>query len=115
IRNPRAALPAMLSSRKDPYWSRKAKEVSAKRKRNAALFDRRTLKDMKSGYDRWLKEIYAPWVGGAAEVKERFETASGIPLKPAYTPDDIASLSQSDLALPALYPYTRALYPSMYR
>jgi methylmalonyl-CoA mutase N-terminal domain/subunit len=105
----------MLSNRKDPYWSTKAKEVSAKRKKNATLFDRRTLKDMKAGYDRWLKEVYAPWVEGSAEVKERFETASGIPLKPTYTPDDIASLSQSDMALPGVYPYTRGVYPSMYR
>jgi methylmalonyl-CoA mutase N-terminal domain/subunit len=105
----------MLSSRKDQYWSGKAKEVSAKRKKTAAVFDRRTLRDMKAGYDRWLKEVYTPWVGGAPETKERFETASGLPLKPVYTPDDIASLSQSDLALPGVYPYTRGVYPSMYR
>jgi methylmalonyl-CoA mutase N-terminal domain/subunit len=105
----------MLSSRKDQYWGRKAKEVSAKRKKTAAVFDRRTLKDMKAGYDRWLKEVYAPWVAEAPEVKERFETASGIPLKPTYTPDDIASLPQSDLALPGVFPYTRGVYPSMYR
>jgi len=105
----------MLSNLKDPYWSRKAKEISAKRKKNAALFDQRTLKDMKAGYDRWLKEVYTPWVEGSREVKERFETASGIPLKPTYTPDDIASLSQSDQALPGVFPYTRGVYPSMYR
>jgi methylmalonyl-CoA mutase N-terminal domain/subunit len=105
----------MLSSRKDQYWSGKAKEVSAKRKKTAAVFDRRTLRDMKAGYDRWLKEIYASWVAGTPETKERFETASGIPIKPVYTPDDIASLSQADLALPGVYPYTRGVYPSMYR
>ena len=105
----------MLSSRKDQYWSGKAKEVSAKRKKTAAVFDRRTLRDMKAGYDSWLKEVYTPWVAGATETKERFETASGIPIKPVYTPDDIASLSQSDLALPGVYPYTRGVYPSMYR
>jgi methylmalonyl-CoA mutase N-terminal domain/subunit len=105
----------MLSGRKDPYWSRKAKEIVAKRKKTASLFDRRTLKDMKTGYDRWLREVYSPWVEETTEVKERFETASGVPLKPVYTPDDIASLSQSDLALPGVYPYTRGVYPSMYR
>jgi methylmalonyl-CoA mutase, N-terminal domain len=115
IRNLGSALPVMLSSRKDQYWGRKAKEVSAKRKETAAVYDRRTLKDMKAGYDRWLKEVYTPWVAGAPETKERFETASGIPIKPVYTPDDIASLSQSDLALPGVYPYTRGVYPSMYR
>ena len=105
----------MLSSGKDQYWGRKAKEVSAKRKKTAAVFDRRTLRDMKAGYDRWLKEVYSPWVEETTEVKERFETASGVPLKPIYTPDDIASLSQSDVALPGVYPYTRGVYPSMYR
>src|SRR2546430_14803400 len=115
IRNLKAALPTMLSNRKDPYWSRKAKEVSAKRKKTATLFDRRTLKHMKAGYDRWLKEVYAPSVVGTAEVKERFEPASGIPLKPTYPPDDIASLSQANLALPGVDPYTRGVYPSMYR
>jgi len=105
----------MLSSAKDQYWGAKAKEVSAKRNKTAAVFDRRTLRDMKAGYDRWLNEVYSPWVAGAPETKERFETASGIPLKPTYTPEDIASLSQSDLALPGVYPYTRGVYPSMYR
>ena len=105
----------MLSGKKDQYWGGKAREISAKRKKTASVFDRRTLRDMKAGYDRWIKEVYSPWVEGSPEVKERFETASGIPLKPTYTPDDIASLSQSDLALPGVYPYTRGVYPSMYR
>ncbi len=101
----------MLSSAKDQYWGAKAKEVSAKRKKTAAVFDRRTLRDMKAGYDRWLNEVYSPWVADTPETKERFETASGIPLKPTYTPEDIASLSLSDLALPGVYPYTRGVYP----
>ncbi len=105
----------MLSSAKDQYWGRKARQVSSKRKKTASLFDRRTLRDMKAGYDRWLKEVYSPWVSETPELKERFETASGIPLKQMYTPDDIASLDQSDLALPGVYPYTRGVYPSMYR
>jgi methylmalonyl-CoA mutase, N-terminal domain len=105
----------MLSGAKDQYWGAKTKEVSAKRKRTAATFDRRALKDMKAGYDRWLKEVYSPWVASAPETKKRFETASGIPVKPIYTPDDVASLPQSELALPGVFPYTRGVYPSMYR
>jgi methylmalonyl-CoA mutase N-terminal domain/subunit len=105
----------MLSNQKDLYWSKKAKDISAKRKKTAAFFDPRTLKDLKSGYDRWLKEVYSPWVEEAPEVKKRFDTASGIPLKPIYNPDDIASTSQSDIALPGVYPFTRGVYPSMYR
>jgi methylmalonyl-CoA mutase, N-terminal domain len=110
----------MVSSAKDQYWSRKSKEISAQRKKttsasSSSIFDRRMLKDMKAGYDSWLKDVYSPWTAQVPERKERFETASGIALKPVYDPDDIASLSQSDLALPGVYPYTRGVYPSMYR
>jgi methylmalonyl-CoA mutase N-terminal domain/subunit len=105
----------MLSGARDQYWGKKTKELSAKRRRTADLFDKKTLRDIKSGHKKWLSEIYSPWVGAAPELKERFETASGIQLKPVYTPDDIASLSQSDLALPGVFPYTRGVYPSMYR
>lgn len=115
IRNPGAPLQPMLHGRKDQYWGRKSRDVSAKRKKTASAFDKRALRDMRAGYDRWLKEVYSPWVEGTTELKERFETASGVPLKPVYTPDDIASLPQSDLALPGVFPYTRGVYPSMYR
>jgi methylmalonyl-CoA mutase N-terminal domain/subunit len=109
----------MASSGKErQYWSRKSREILARRKKASAasIFDRRMLKDMRAGYERWLKDVYAPWVAQVPEEKEKFETASGIPLKPVYTQDDIASLSQSsDLALPGVFPYTRGIYPSMYR
>ncbi len=105
----------MLSNQKDAYWSKKAKEISAKRRKAAALFDKRALKDLRNGYDRWLKEVYSPWVDESPELKKRFDTASGISLKPVYNPDDIASTSQSDIALPGVCPYTRGVYPSMYR
>ncbi|HUI00490.1 MAG TPA: methylmalonyl-CoA mutase family protein [Nitrososphaerales archaeon] len=105
----------MLSSRKDPYWGRKAKEVAVRRKKVASLHDRRALKDIKAGYRSWLKDVYGPWIDQAPEAKERFETASGLPLKPTYTPDDLESLSQAELGLPGVFPYTRGVYPSMYR
>jgi methylmalonyl-CoA mutase, N-terminal domain len=105
----------MLSGGKDQFWGKKSKEIAAKRKKDAALFDKQTLKDLRAGYDRWLKEVYQPWVEESPETKQRYETASGIPLKPTYTPEDVSSLSQSDLALPGVYPYTRGVYPSMYR
>jgi methylmalonyl-CoA mutase N-terminal domain/subunit len=105
----------MLSGAKDAYWGKKAKDVSADRKKTATFFDRRTLKDLKAGYEKWNTEVYAPWVKGAPELKKSFETASGISLKPVYTPTDISSLSQSEVALPGVFPYTRGIYPSMYR
>jgi methylmalonyl-CoA mutase, N-terminal domain len=45
-----------------------------------------------------------------------FETLSGEPLQPLYTPQDVAELDHDrDLGYPGRYPFTRGVYPSMYR
>ncbi|MDI6754499.1 MAG: methylmalonyl-CoA mutase family protein [Thermodesulfobacteriota bacterium] len=50
------------------------------------------------------------------ESEGKFETGSGIPVKVAYTPDDVRDLDyERDLALPGVPPYTRGVYPTMYR
>jgi len=46
----------------------------------------------------------------------RTATQSHIEVKPFYEPDDIAHLDyENDLADPGAYPYTRGIYPDMYR
>lgn len=46
----------------------------------------------------------------------RAETQSGIPVKAVYTPEDIKHLKyEQNLANPGEYPYTRGIYPEMYR
>ena len=46
----------------------------------------------------------------------RTETQSGIPVKVVYTPEDIGHLDyERDLGNPGEYPYTRGIYPEMYR
>lgn len=46
----------------------------------------------------------------------RTATQSGIELKPAYTPADIEHISyEKDLGDPGVFPFTRGLYPEMYR
>jgi methylmalonyl-CoA mutase, N-terminal domain len=45
-----------------------------------------------------------------------FETISGEPLEPLYTPEDVADLDpERDLGYPGEYPFTRGVYHSMYR
>ena len=66
--------------------------------------------------ERWERETYRPFVGKSPERKTRYETLSGIPVKPLYTPDDVAAKSYEDeVGYPGEYPYTRGVYPSMYR
>ena len=52
------------------------------------------------------------------EWKERdvkFESLSGIPLEPIYTPDDVSGRYEDRLGQPGQYPFTRGVYPTMYR
>lgn len=63
------------------------------------------------GEQRWAAE-FAQAVPGDATVHNR----SGIPIKPLYTPEDRRSESYADsLSYPGQYPFTRGIYPSMYR
>jgi len=51
-----------------------------------------------------------------AERKERFTTLSGIPLERVYTPDAVVdSETEASIGFPGEYPFTRGLYPTMYR
>ncbi len=45
----------------------------------------------------------------------RFETLSGLPIKPLYTPDDVTGAYDERIGRPGEYPYTRGVYPTMYR
>src|SRR6188474_1372499 len=65
---------------------------------------------------RWLDETYGPYVAETPERAVPFESLSGIPIRPLYTPDDLAGWSyQEKLGYPGEFPYTRGPYPSMYR
>jgi methylmalonyl-CoA mutase N-terminal domain/subunit len=47
---------------------------------------------------------------------KRFESLSGIPIQPLYTAEDIAGTSDAErLGAPGEYPFTRGVYPTMYR
>src|SRR5712692_2862175 len=48
-----------------------------------------------------------------AESKERYETASGIPVHRVYTPEDAVPFEE--IGLPGQFPFTRGPYPTMYR
>jgi methylmalonyl-CoA mutase, N-terminal domain len=65
----------------------------------------------KNARDRW-EEAYA-------EMNERddveFSTMSGIPIKPLYTPEDVEGDFEEKIGYPGEYPYTRGVYPNMYR
>jgi methylmalonyl-CoA mutase N-terminal domain/subunit len=64
----------------------------------------------------WRAETYEPFAGKAPERPGRFETLSGMPVEPVYGPDDLREWSYADrLGWPGEYPFTRGVYPTMYR
>ncbi len=65
-----------------------------------------------SGTEAWRKELYEP----SPERKgELFSTISGIENEPLYSPDNVDVDYERDLGYPGVYPFTRGVYPSMYR
>ena len=60
----------------------------------------------------WLAQKY-PTQG---ERLERFSTISDMEISPLYTPDDKNGTDyERDIGMPGEYPYTRGVYPNMYR
>jgi methylmalonyl-CoA mutase N-terminal domain/subunit len=64
----------------------------------------------KGARNRW-EEAYSR----SPERDAEFSTMSGIPVRPLYTPDDVEGSYQEKLGYPGEYPYTRGVYPNMYR
>jgi len=49
------------------------------------------------------------------ERAPRFSTVSDMDVEPLYTPDDVPPDAPERIGLPGEYPYTRGVYPTMYR
>ena len=65
----------------------------------------------KTAYEAWA----ARYRGGKLAPNEA-ATMSGVPLQPLYTPEDLEGWSYDEkLGYPGEFPYTRGVYPSMYR
>jgi methylmalonyl-CoA mutase N-terminal domain/subunit len=70
---------------------------------------------MSDDRERWETETYGHFVKKAPERDVRFETLSGLPIKPLYTPADVTGRYADSIGYPGEYPYTRGVYPTMYR
>jgi methylmalonyl-CoA mutase, N-terminal domain len=60
----------------------------------------------------WKRELFDATPEREGEL---FSTISGLENKPLYTPDNVDVDYDRDLAYPGVYPFTRGVYPSMYR
>jgi methylmalonyl-CoA mutase N-terminal domain/subunit len=61
--------------------------------------------------DRWFAERYA----ASGERDALFTTMSGEPIAPLYTEEDLTGDAEEAIGRPGEFPFTRGVYPSMYR
>jgi methylmalonyl-CoA mutase N-terminal domain/subunit len=70
--------------------------------------DRRDL----TGNGEWRRKLYA---ASPERQGELFSTISGLENEPLYGPEDVEIDHDRDLGYPGVFPFTRGVYPSMYR
>jgi methylmalonyl-CoA mutase, N-terminal domain len=68
--------------------------------------------ELASGVDEWKSGLYDAVPERQGEL---FSTISGLENEPLYTPDNTAVDYDRGLGYPGVYPFTRGVYPSMYR
>ncbi len=71
-----------------------------------------TTENRVDGTGEWRRELYerSPERGD-----ELTSTMSGLEVEPLYSPDSVEVDYERDLGYPGVYPFTRGVYPSMYR
>ena len=81
------------------------------------MFDQDDLRAIRDGKEAWEEETLSPVLDRFGERKETFDTdTGGQEVAPLYTPADVADLGyEEDLGFPGEEPYTRGVYPTMYR
>jgi len=79
------------------------------------MFDEKELERIREDRQRWGDETLDPYLE-RGERKDRFATVSNHEVERLYTPEDIDDTDYSeDLGFPGEPPYTRGVYPTMYR
>ncbi len=64
----------------------------------------------------WRTKVYDPAIQKSPERKKHFRTSSGIEIEPLYTsPGEPDAGIEEKVNFPGNYPFTRGVYPSMYR
>jgi len=79
------------------------------------LFDSKVLEKIRLEMEAWEREVVAKSLERLPERGE-FSTSSDIPVNRLYTPLDVAHIDYlENLGFPGVYPFTRGIYPTMYR
>ncbi len=79
------------------------------------MFSKEELEKIEQERKEWEEKVLNKYIE-RGERRETFETPSNIPLKHVYGPDDLKNINYlEDLGFPGNPPFTRGVYPNMYR
>ncbi|MFW5917194.1 MAG: acyl-CoA mutase large subunit family protein [Halorubrum sp.] len=80
------------------------------------MYDDEELSAIREAHAEWEAETLDPTLDRFGERRDRFATVSNHEVDRLYTPDDVDDLDYvEDLGFPGEEPYTRGVYPTMYR
>jgi methylmalonyl-CoA mutase N-terminal domain/subunit len=98
------------------FWKATLQQLKKKHRTGSPVPPKSESRILAAAQKRWEKKVLSPWLSDSPERKKAFENLSGITLNRIYTPRDITSDDYArDLGFPGEYPYTRGIYPTMYR
>jgi methylmalonyl-CoA mutase N-terminal domain/subunit len=80
------------------------------------MVSQQELRDIQAQGKKWKQEILGKTLERFLERKKQFKSDSALTLERVYTPEHIRDFDYTrDLAFPGEYPFTRGVYPTMYR
>jgi len=98
------------------YWRQKHSNIERAKKKSGTLYSKSELATIATGLKRWEKLVLRKWLKNSPERKSDFENPSGISLNRLYTPLDVSyHRYEEQLGFPGSFPFTRGIYPTMYR
>ncbi len=83
---------------------------------NTDMYDEDDLQEIQQARKEWEDDTLSPVLERFGERKDRFATVSNLEVDDLYDPTDVADIDyEDDLGFPGGEPYTRGVYPTMYR
>ncbi|MCD6558812.1 MAG: methylmalonyl-CoA mutase family protein [Palaeococcus sp.] len=79
-------------------------------------FEKEKVEEIKKAEKEWEEKAVKPLIAKRPERREKFMTDDGFEIKRTYTPADLEEWDYLEkLNFPGQYPFTRGVYPTMYR
>ncbi len=79
------------------------------------MFDPEAIRHISEKRRAWEANELREFTGRQPEGQPEYHTASGLPRKRVYTPEDIAGTPFEEIGFPGQFPFLRGPYPTMYR